>query len=91
MREEIQRRLEMTRAMADDSATVFCVQPFALVEQDSGEKLGRLLARVMADPDHSLLVVTGTAFVFAFRDHTGQGENNGTEDLGAVAQSSPPT
>lgn len=32
MREEIQQRLAMAMAIADDPATVFCVQPFASVD-----------------------------------------------------------
>jgi len=75
----------MAMAIADDPAIVFCVQPFTSVERDGGEKLGKLLARVMGDPDHALLVATGTAFVFAFsRDHLAQGEGAGTPDNGAT-------
>jgi len=85
MREEVQQRLAMAMAIADDPAIVFCVQPFTSVERDGGEKLGRLLARVMGDPDHAMLVATGTAFVFAFsRDQLGKGESAGTRDDGAT-------
>lgn len=85
MREEIQQRLMMALALAEDPATVFCIQPFTSVNSDGGEKLGQLLARVMGDPDHALLVATGTAFVFAFsRDHLGQGESAGMRDDGAT-------
>ncbi len=76
MREEIQRRLEINQAIADDPATVFCVQPFTTVERDGGAQLGKLLARVMASPDHALLVATRTAFVFAFTDQLGREENS---------------
>ncbi len=85
MREEVQQRLAMAMAIADDPAIVFCVHPFTSVERDGGEKLGNLLARVMGDPDHSLLVVTGTAFVFAFsRDLLAQGQSAGMRDNGTT-------
>jgi hypothetical protein len=75
----------MAMAIADDPAIVFCVQPFASVQRDGGEKLGKLLARMMVDPDHALLVATGTAFVFAFsRDQLGQGESTRMRDNGAT-------
>lgn len=68
MREAIQRSLETSRDISEGPATVFCVQPFTSVERDNGERLGRLLARVMAD--HSLLVATAPAFVSAFNEHS---------------------
>ena len=77
MREEIQQRLELARAVADDPAAVFCIQPFTSVGLDGGERLGKFLARVMADPDNSLVVATATAFVFAFKDQPGQTERDG--------------
>jgi predicted ABC-type transport system involved in lysophospholipase L1 biosynthesis ATPase subunit len=80
MREEVQQRLAMALAAAGDPATVFCVQPFTSVERDGGEQLGTLLARVMRDPDHALLVATEKAFVFAFRDQLGRSESNGMRD-----------
>lgn len=76
---------QMAMAIADDPAIVFCIQPFTSVERDGGEKLGKLLARVTGDPDHALLVATGTAFVFAFsKDQPGQGESAGMRDDGAT-------
>jgi len=39
--------------------------------------LGRLLTRVMRDPDHALVVATGTAFVFAFVHQLARGKNRG--------------
>lgn len=84
MREETQRRLEMARTMADDPAALFCVEPFTLVERNGGECLGKLLARVMGDPDRALLIATETAFVFAFKDQVGQGVGNRLRDDGAT-------
>jgi ABC-type lipoprotein export system ATPase subunit len=71
MRKKVQQRLALALSMAEDPATVFCVHPFSTVEGDGGEKLGRLLARVMNDPEHSLLVATDNAFVFAFGEQVG--------------------
>ena len=78
IREEIQQRLALALAAANDAATVFCVQPFASVERDGGKNLGRLLTRVMRDPDHALVLATGTAFVFAFVHELAQGQNRGS-------------
>ena len=77
MREEVQQRLAMALATVNNPATVFCVQPFTSVARDGGENLGRLLASVMRDPDHALVVATGTAFVFAFVNELAPGENRG--------------
>ncbi len=68
MRKEIQQRLAMASAIAKNPATVFCVQPFASVEDDGGEHLGKLLARMMSNPDRAVLVATDNSFVFAFGD-----------------------
>ena len=77
IREEVQQRLAMALAAVNDPATVFCVQPFTSAERDGGKNLGRLLTRVMRDPDHALVVATGTAFVFAFVNQLARGENRG--------------
>jgi len=77
VREEAQQRLAMALATVNNPATVFCVQPFTSVARDGGENLGRLLASVMRDPDHALVVATGTAFVFAFVNELAPGENRG--------------
>jgi hypothetical protein len=82
-REEVQQRLAMILAIADDPATVFCVQPFTSVERDGGKHLGRLLARVMGDPDRGLLVATKKAFVFAFKDQLEQSKSNALREDGA--------
>jgi hypothetical protein len=74
MREKVRQRLEMALGVTEDPATVFCVQPFSSVEHDGGELLGTLLARMMGDPNHSLLVVTEKAFVFGFGDQLGRSE-----------------
>ena len=80
MREEVQQRLATALATVNNPATVFCVQPFASVERDGGKNLGRLLSRVMRDPDHALVVATETAFVFASVIELAPGESNGTRD-----------
>jgi len=77
VREEVQQRLATALATVNNPATVFCVQPFTSVARDGGENLGSLLARVMRDPDHALVVATGTAFVFAFVIELARGENRG--------------
>lgn len=68
MRKEVEQNLARALAIAEDPATVFCVQPFASLENDGGDHLGRLLARVINDPARALLVATDNAFVFAFGD-----------------------
>lgn len=80
VREEVQQRLAMALAAVNDPAAVFCVQPFTSVERDGGKNLGRLLSRVMRDPDHALVVATGTAFVFASVIEFAPGESNGTRE-----------
>jgi ABC-type lipoprotein export system ATPase subunit len=80
MRSEIQQRLAKAIAAAENPATVFCIQPFTVVEHDGGEQLGRLLARVMGDPGHALLVATEDAFVFAFEDQLDQNKGNRLQD-----------
>ncbi len=75
MREEVQQRLAAALATVNNPTTVFCVQPFTSVARDGGENLGRLLARVMRDPDHALVVATGTAFVFAFVNEFAREDN----------------
>jgi len=80
VREEVQQRLAVALAAVNDPASVFCVQPFTSVERDGGKNLGRLLTRVMRDPDHALVVATETAFVFAFVIELERGESNGTRN-----------
>ena len=53
-------------AIAEDPSTVFCVQPFDSIQKDGAVQLGKLLTRVMNDPNNALLVATDKAFVFAF-------------------------
>jgi ABC-type lipoprotein export system ATPase subunit len=77
VREEVRQRLAKALAIVNNPATVFCVQPFTSVARNGRENLGRLLARVMRDPDHALVVATGTAFVFAFAIDLARGENRG--------------
>ncbi len=84
MRKEVQQRLARGLELADDPATVFCVHPFTSVERDGGEQLGKLLARVIGDPDHSLVVATEKAFVFAFQDQLGRSESDETRDNGST-------
>jgi hypothetical protein len=71
MRKEIRERLAAALAAAENPGTVFCVQPFKAVANDGGERLGRLLARVMSNPGRALLVATDNAFVFGFADQPG--------------------
>lgn len=77
IREEVRQRLALAPAAANDAATVFCVQPFTSVERDGGKNLGRLLTRVMRDPEHALVLATGTAFVFAFVHELARDGNRG--------------
>lgn len=67
---DVQQRLALALAIAEDPTTVYCVHPFASVQDDGGEHLGKLLARVMSEPDRSFLVATDKAFIFAFGNHT---------------------
>jgi ABC-type lipoprotein export system ATPase subunit len=68
LRDEIQEHCAKAIKVAENPAVVLCIEPFSSVERDGGERLGKLLARLMDDPDHALLVATGDAFVFAFGD-----------------------
>ncbi len=66
IRNTVQDRLGLAREVALGSTTVFCVQPYDSLSGGNEERLGSLMARVMADPDHALIVATDEAFVFAF-------------------------
>ncbi len=67
-RPEIQEHLANAMTAAEDPAAAFCIERFDAVEQDGGERLGRLLARFIRDPEHAFIVATTNAFVFAFDD-----------------------
>ena len=69
VRKNVKQRLHRALEIAQDPATVYCVHPFSAVENDGGEHLGRLLARMMNDPDRAVFVATDKAFVFAFGNH----------------------
>lgn len=58
----------------EDPATVFCVEKYDAVEADGGVRLGRLLARLIRDPDHAFIVATTNAFVFAYGDQLGRSD-----------------
>jgi hypothetical protein len=79
-REAVRQRLDMALGVTDDPSTVFCVQPFSSVQRDGGELLGGLLARMMGDPAHSLLVATDKAFVFGFGDQLAHDKTTGAHD-----------
>jgi len=86
-REEIKGRLVLARAVAHDPQTVFCIEPISSVSDENGERLSNLLARVVANPSRSLLVVTGKEFVFGFLDNDAGLPEDGvgkalTEDYG---------
>ena len=74
----------------DDPGVVFCIEPFASLESDGGEKMGRLLARLIRDPDHGFVVATTNAFIFAFAGeidttHEHDGNRNEPEHFSASA------
>lgn len=56
----------------EDPATVFCIEKYDAVEEDGGVRLGRLLARLIRDPDHAVVIATANAFVFAFGEQLGR-------------------
>lgn len=89
-REEVQGQLEKAMALANDPSTVFCVEPFDSVQDESGPRLSNLLAKVASDPARSLMVVTGEAFVFGFatRDFGTLGENAPEAEPAEVAVAS---
>jgi ABC-type lipoprotein export system ATPase subunit len=68
MRKQIKERLALSESIVTNPNTVFCVETFKSLENENGERLGKLLARVMNNPDGSMLVATRDAFVFAFAD-----------------------
>jgi ABC-type lipoprotein export system ATPase subunit len=88
IREEVQQCLAAALAAVNNPATVFCIQPFTAVEHEGTENLRRLLFNVKRDPDHALVISTGTALVFAFADKLGRGESNGPQD-DSVMEGSP--
>jgi len=65
---EIQERLAKAMTAAEDPAAVFCIEPLASVERDGGERLGRLMSRLIREPDRGFLVATTNAFIFGFND-----------------------
>lgn len=71
IREQILNRLAMAETVAESPATVLCIEPFASVERDGGEHLGKLLAHVMREPNQSQIVATEDAFIFSFGDQLG--------------------
>jgi ABC-type lipoprotein export system ATPase subunit len=75
MRNKIQERLALSQSIASNPNTVFCVEPFNSLSNDNSERLGKLLMRVMNNPDHAMLVATQEAFVFAFADRVAGGES----------------
>ncbi len=74
VRIQICRCLSNAISLAQDPATLFCIEPFNSVDEDGGGRLGRLLARAMRNPDRTALVVAEHAFVFAFADHLGRND-----------------
>jgi ABC-type lipoprotein export system ATPase subunit len=86
-RTEIRERLAKAMITAEDPGVVFCVEPIGAAERDGGDRLGRLLARLINDPDRGFVVATTNAFIFAFagqRDRhetPGNGEPPGTPTL----------
>jgi len=75
IRKDVQQRLVNAITTADDTGAVFCIEPFSSVERDGGDNLGRLLARLIRDPDHTFVVATTNAFVFAFGGELANGRN----------------
>ena len=65
-RAAVQDRLGLAQTVALDPSAVFCIEPFSSLTNGNAQRLGNLLARVMANPDRALVVATGEAFVFAF-------------------------
>ena len=63
-------RLGVAREVALGPQTLFCAQPYDSLTHGNNERLGNLMARIMANPDCSLIVATREAFVFAFTEPT---------------------
>jgi len=80
MRNQIQERLALSQNIAANPNTVFCVEPFSSLSNENSERLGKLLMRVMNNPDRSMLVATQEAFVFAFADRVNGNENEGSSE-----------
>jgi hypothetical protein len=80
MRYELQQSLATALMIAEDPETIFCVQSFASVEREGTDRLGDLLARVMADPKNSFVLTTEGAFVFAFGNRLGRNNNKSSDD-----------
>jgi ABC-type lipoprotein export system ATPase subunit len=79
-RTEIQERLAKAMNATERPAALFCIERFEAVEQDGGDRLGRLLARLIRDPEHAFIVATTNAFVFAFDDQVGRREDVPTRE-----------
>lgn len=65
-RTEIRDRLAKAMITVEDPGVVFRVEPIGAAERVGGERLGRLLARLINDPDRGFIIVNSTAFIFAF-------------------------
>ena len=77
---QIQESLVKAMTASENPAALLYIEPFASVDQDGGERLGRLLARVIREPNRAFITATSNAFVFTFDDqiaHHGDGPNGG--------------
>jgi hypothetical protein len=72
-RKEPQDHVARSLTVTDDPTSVFCIEPFAAIDRDNGERLGHLLARLIRDPNRAFLVTTTNAFVFAFANQLADG------------------
>jgi ABC-type lipoprotein export system ATPase subunit len=81
MRNEIQDRLVLAQSVAADPATIFCVEPFNSLDGEGSERMGKLLTRVIRNPDRALVVATRDSLVFAFADQILPTESEGIESL----------
>ena len=84
-RTEIRKRLAKAMITVEDPGVVFCVEPIGAAERDGGERLGRLLARLINDPDRGFIVVNSNAFIFAFAGQRDRDESPGNGEAAATA------
>ncbi len=89
VRSQIRKCLNNAISLAENPATVFCIEPFNSVDEDGGGRLGRLLARAMRKPDRTALVVAERAFVFVFAEQLGQTNADQRQRCESMAAAAP--
>jgi ABC-type lipoprotein export system ATPase subunit len=73
---EIQESLTKAKTASENPAALLCIEPFASIDEDGGERLGRLLALVIREPNRAFITATSNAFVFTLDDQITRNVSN---------------